>query len=76
MALGIISEISLESFEDVGVGAILGGVNNHIKALMLHPLKKIKGVCSLKALKFKQLQYTGENTDISACVESGMASLW
>ena len=29
----------LESSEDVGVGTILGGVNNHIKAVMLHPLK-------------------------------------
>ena len=26
-------------FKDVGVGTILGGVNNHIKAFMLHPLK-------------------------------------
>ena len=33
------AEISLESSENVGVGAILGGVNNHIKAFMLYPLK-------------------------------------
>ena len=25
---------------------------------------KIKGICSLKALKFKCLKYTGENTDL------------
>ena len=40
----------------------MGGVNNHIKALKLHPFK-IKGSRSLKALKFKHLKYTGENTD-------------
>ena len=33
------SEISLESSEDIGVGTILGGVINHIKASMLHLLK-------------------------------------
>ena len=38
------SEISLESSKDVGVGAILGGVNNHIKAFMLHPLKDQRGL--------------------------------
>ena len=53
------SEISLVSSKDVGMGAILGGVNNHIKALTPHQLK---GVCSLNALKFKPLEYTGENT--------------
>ena len=35
-------------------------VNNHIKAVMLHPLKDQK-VCSFKALKFKHLKYTGKN---------------
>ena len=35
----IISEISLESSEDVGMVAILGGVNSHIKAFVVHPLK-------------------------------------
>ena len=41
-----IPDISLESSEDVGVvvGAILGGVNNHIKACMLHPLKDQRGL--------------------------------
>ena len=34
------AEISLEfSEDDVGVGAILGGVNSHIKAFVVHPLK-------------------------------------
>ena len=36
---GAHSEISLESSEDVGVGVVLGGVNNHIKECMLYPLK-------------------------------------
>ena len=39
-----VPEISLEFSEDVGVGAILGGVNNHIKALWSTRLR-IKGVC-------------------------------
>ena len=39
-----ISEISLESSEDVGVGVILGGVNNNIRAFMLHPLKDQRGL--------------------------------
>ena len=34
----------LEYSEDVGVSAILGGVNNHIKAFMLHPLKDLRGL--------------------------------
>ena len=38
------TEISLESSEDVGVGAILGGVNNNIKAFMLYPLKDQRGL--------------------------------
>ena len=53
------TEMSLQSSEGVGVGAILGGVNNHIKEFMLHPLKDQR---SLNALKFKCLKYTGENT--------------
>ena len=53
------TEMSLESSKDLGVGAILGRANNHIKAFMLHPLKDQK---SLKALKCKCLKYTGENT--------------
>ena len=36
-------DISLESSEDVGMGAILGRANNHIKAFMLHPLKDQRG---------------------------------
>ena len=44
----------LESSEDIGVGAILGGVNNHIKYLCSTYLK-INGVCSLKSLKFECL---------------------
>ena len=44
--------ISIESSENVGVGATLGGVDNHIKTFMLHPLKDQR-VCLLKALKYK-----------------------
>ena len=52
-------EIFLEPSEDIRVGVILGGVNNHIKVSMLHPLKyqKLKRVCSLK------VKCTGENTE-------------
>ena len=32
------SKISLESSEDIGLGAILGGVNNHLKSIMVHLL--------------------------------------
>ena len=38
-----LAEIFLESSEDVGVGVILGGVNNHFKAFMLHPVKDQRG---------------------------------
>ena len=38
------AEISLASSEDVGMGVILGGVNNHIKAFMLHPPKDQRGL--------------------------------
>ena len=51
------TEFSLEFREGVRVGEIWGGVTNHIKASMLN----IKGICLLKALKFKRLKYTGEN---------------
>ena len=37
-------ENSLDSSEDVGEGAILGGVNNYTKAFMLHPLKDQRGL--------------------------------
>ena len=50
--------IQLGSSEDIGVGTILGGVNNHIKAFMLHPLKDQRGLL----IKFKHLEYTGEST--------------
>ena len=30
--------------EDVGVGAILGGVNNHIKAFIFYPIKDQRGL--------------------------------
>ena len=33
------SEISPQFSEDIGVGVVLGGVTNHIKAFILHPLK-------------------------------------
>ena len=38
----------------------MGGVINHIKAFMLDLRKDQR---ALKALKFKRLKYTGENTD-------------
>ena len=45
------------------------GVTNHIKASILHLLKDQR-ICSLNALKFKCLKYTGEKTDKGAlCVE-------
>ena len=40
---GITSEISLEHSQDVGVSAVLGGVKNHIKVVMLHPLEDQRG---------------------------------
>ena len=48
-------EISLESSEDVGVGAILGGVYNHINAFMLHPLKDQSSLL----IEFKRLSVLG-----------------
>ena len=58
--LQVNSEISLESSEDVGVRfwEELITTSKHLCSTHL----KIKGVCSLKALKFKHLEYTGENT--------------
>ena len=56
-------EISLEFSEDVGVGAIweeLLTTSKHLCSTYL----KIKGVCSLKTLKFKRLNYAGENTGL------------
>ena len=47
---------SLEKIcEDVGVGEIMGGVTNHIKASMLHLLKDQRDLLT-------EDQYTGENT--------------
>ena len=55
------AEISLELSEDVEVGMIWGELLTTSKHLCSTHLK-IKGICSLKGLKFKRLQYTGENT--------------
>ena len=48
----------VESSEDVRVGVILGWLITTLKHLFSTHIK-IKGVCLMKALKFK---YTGENT--------------
>ena len=48
-------ELSQESSLDVGVGVVLGGVNNYIKGFMLHPHKDQR-VCLLNALKLKRLR--------------------
>ena len=57
----VCAEISLESSEDVGVGMIWEELLTTAKHLYSTHLK-IKGICSLKALKFERLKYTGENT--------------
>ena len=54
-------EISLEFSEDVGVGAIWEELLTTLKLCFTY--LKVKGVCLLKALKFKHLKYAGENTD-------------
>ena len=40
----LVHVVSLESSEDVGGECGLGGVNNHIKAFMPHPLKDQSGL--------------------------------
>ena len=57
------SQFSLELCEDVGVGEIWEELLTTSK-LLCSTYLKIKGICSLKALKFKHLKYTGENTDL------------
>ena len=47
--------------EDLREGAIWGGITNHIKCFMLHPFEDQR-VFLLKAVTFKHLKYTGENT--------------
>ena len=64
-ALGSIgsTEFSLEFCEDIWVGVIWEEILTTSK-LLCSTYIKIKGICSLKALKlnFKRLRYTGENT--------------
>ena len=61
--LSCITEFSLEFREDVAVGVIWEELLTTSKFLC-STYSKIKGICSLKALKFKCLKYTGENTVI------------
>ena len=55
------SEFSLEFSEDVGVGEIWEELLTTSK-LLCSTYLNIKGICSLKALKFKRLKYTRKNT--------------
>ena len=50
----------------------MGGVKATSK-LLSSTYFKIKGNCSLKALKFKHLKYTGENTDTNSLVSGAHA---
>ena len=47
--------------EGIGVGVIWEELLT-ISKLLFSTYLKIKGICSLKALKLKRLKYTGENT--------------
>ena len=52
------------------LGRVLGGANNHIKAIKAPPTSRSKGsLCSLKALKYKHLKNSGEST---ACMYTYM----
>ena len=58
--LWINAEFFREFCEDVGVG-VVGEELLTTSKLLCSTYLKIKGICSMKALKFKYLMYTGEN---------------
>ena len=55
------TEFSLEVCDYIGVGVIWEELLA-ISKLLYSTYLKIKGICLLKALTFKRLKYTGENT--------------
>ena len=63
-----VTEFSLEFCEDVGVGVIWEELTT--SKLLSSTYLKIKGICSLKALKIKRLRYTGKNTG-RICISIG-----
>ena len=58
-----ITVFDIQFSEDVGVGVIWEELLTTSK-LLCSTYLKIRGICSLKALKFKRLKCIGENTEV------------